>query len=253
MMWSKRSKLAVLIFSILFFLFLVYISDFGGEASPQVLQVMIYVSLPITGGVIVLSLCSLLGTLSDMENSATSIIFRRTSEDPVRNFLIGFFIVAYVNLVRPPLATAVSFLPYVEWVTIVLTVYVLYSTVTFTTEELYVSSEDPFLKKHVQAVRRETGHDLLRITSVMEQFVNNEVKEPLLVYLTLHLQRLGRTEEDILKILRPLIHYQNDGRRHKLYFLALPRTKRKLAVKDKKAREDLLHTLLQDIDRLRLP
>ena len=252
-MWSKRSKLVVLIVSIPFFLFLVYLRDFSAEAFPQILQVMIYVLLPVTGGVIALGLGSLLGTLTNRESSASSVILRRTSEGPVRNFLIGFFIAAYVNLVRPPLATAVSFLPYIEWVIIVLGVYVLYSTVSFTTKELRVNSEDLFLKRHVQAVRRETGHDLLRITSVMEQFVNNEVKEPLLVYLALHLQRLGRTEEDILKILTPLIHYQNDVRRHKLYFLTLPRTKRKLAVREKKTREDLLHTLLQEIDRLRSP
>jgi len=198
----------------------------------------------------VLSFCSLLGTFADIENSATSRPIRQASEDPARNFFTGFLITAYLNLVRPPLNAYVTFLPYVEWIAIALLVYMMYTMTRLSTKEFYVSSGGLGWKRHVQEVRRETGRNLIRVTSVMEQFVDHGVKEPLLVYLTLHLQRLGETEEDILKTLSPLIDYQKNAQRHKLYFLTFPWTKRKLAIRTKKTRENILNTLLKKIDRL---
>ena len=249
-MLSKKSKFVAFIFSVLFLSILKYTVDHSAEALHQVLQLTAYASLPIAGGLMTLSFCSLLEPSSDVENSAASHLLRRLSEDPTRNFFIGFLVTAYLNLVRPPLAANEPFLPYIEWVTIALVVYVMYTMTRFSTKEFYVSSEGPGWKRHIQVVRRETGRDLIRITSVMEQFVDHGVKEPLLVYLTLHLQRLGETEEDILKTLSPLIDYKENALKHKLYFLAFPWTKRKLAMRNKKARENLLNILLEEIDRL---
>lgn len=250
-MLSKKSKLVALILSVIFLSILKYVTDHSAEVLPQVLQLTAYASLPIAGGLITLSLCSLLGTCLNVENSATSHLLRGISEDPARNFFIGFLVTAYLNLIRPPLAVNLTFLPYIEWVTITLAVYVMYTMTSPSTTEFYLNSESLGWKRHIQEVRRETGRDLISITSVMEQFADHGVKEPLLVYLALHLQRLGETEEDILKTLSPLIDYQKNARRHKWYFLAFPWTKRKLAMRNKKARENLLNTLLEKIDRLR--
>lgn len=239
-----------MISSVLFLSILKYVIDHGAEALPQVLQLIAYVSLLVAGGLIALSLCSLLGTFAVVEDPATSHLFKGVSEDPARNFFMGLFITAYLNLVRPPLASNVPFLPYIEWVAIALTVYVIHNMTRLSTDEFYVSSEGSDWKKHIQEVRRETGHDLIRITSVLEQFVDHGVKEPLIVYLALHLQRLGEGEEDILKTLRLLIDYQENARRRKLYFLVFPWAKRKLAVRNKKAREDILKTLVKKINRL---
>jgi len=249
---SRKSRLVAFIFSVFFLLILRYMLDHSAETLPQVLQLIASASLPFVGGLITLSFCSLLGTFRNVENSVTSHLLERTSEVPERNFFIGFLITAYLSLVRPPLTANVSFLPYVEWVTIAATVYVIYSIARPSTNGFYVSSEGPSWKRHVQEVKRETGRDLMRIKSVMKEFVDNGVKGPLLVYLTLHLQRLGETEESILKTLNPLIDYEENVRRHKLYFLAFPWTKRKLAIRNKKAREHLLSTLLKKTDRLRL-
>jgi hypothetical protein len=249
-MLSKKSKVAVLIASVLFFLILKYVADHIAEPPSQILQFIAYVSQAVAGGLIVLSFCSLLGTFAVVQNSATSHVLGRVSEGPGRNFFLGFFIVAYLILARPPLASNVPFLPYVEWVVIALVVYVAYSMTRLSTDEFYVSSEIPSWKRHIQDGRRETGRDLVRVTSVMERFVNDGMKEPLLVYLTLHLQRLGETAEDILKILSPLINYQKETRRHKLYFLIFPWTKRKIAIRNKKARGVLLNTLFEKIDEL---
>ena len=251
-MFSKKSKLVALILSVFLLLILRYILDYSAEALPQVSQLIAYASLPIAGGLITLSFCSLLGTFMDVENSVTSRLLERASEAPARNFFIGFLMTAYLNLVRPPLTVNVSFLPYIEWVTIALTVYVIYTMTRPSTNGFHVSSEGPGWKRHVQEVKRETGRDLTRITSVMEEFIDHGVKGPLLVYLALHLQRLGETEESILKALNPLINYQEDVRRHKSYFLIFPWTKRKLAMRNKKERENLLKAFLEKIDRLGL-
>jgi len=251
-MLSKKIKFMGLIFSLIFLAFLEYVITHNAETLPQIHQLITHTSLPIAGGLFTLSLCSLLGSIPEGENPATSHLFRRFSEYPARNFFAGFLVTAYLNLVRPSLAANVSFLPYIEWVTIALTVYAMYSMTRISTKQFYVGSEALSWKRHIQEVTRETGHDLMRVTSVMETFLDQGVKEPLLVYLSLHLQKLGKTEEEILKALSPFIDYHENPRRHKLYFFASPWTKRRLAVKNKKARESLLSALLEKIDGLRL-
>jgi len=249
-MLSKQSKLLVLAFSVLFLIILKHVIDHNVEALHQVLQLIAYASLPIAGGLIALSSCSLLGTFTEVENSATCHVLRRVSEDPARNFFIGFFITAYLNLIRPPLTANLPFLPYIEWVVIALAVYVVYDMTRLSTKEFYVGSESLGWKRHVQEVRRETGRDLVRLASVMERFVDHGVKEPLLVYLALHLQRLGATEERILKTLSSLTDYQKNAGRYKSFFLVFPWTKRKFAMRNKETREVLLNNLLEKIDRL---
>jgi hypothetical protein len=242
--------LAVLILSVLFLSVQRYVIDYIMQPRSQILQLIAYSSISVAGGLIVLSFCFLLGTFTFAQNPATSHLLNRVSEGSERNFFLGFFITAYLVLARPPLASSVHFLPYVEWVVIVLAVYVIYSLTRLSTEDFYVASESTSWKRHIQDVRRETGRDLIRMTSVMEQFVNDGVKEPLLVYLTMHLQRLGETAEAILKILGPLIDYKKDTRRHELYFLIFPWTKRKIIVRNTKARGVLLNLLFEQIDRL---
>lgn len=250
-MLSEKSKLLVLIVSVLFLMIPKYVIDHNAQALPPILQLFAHASLPIAGGLIMISFCSLLGALSDVEDSTASHLLRRISDSPTRNFLIGFLTTAYLDIIRPPLAFNLQFLPYIEWITVALTVYVMYTTTNHSTKGFYVNSETPSWKKHIQEVTREAGHDLTRITSIIEQFVNHGVKEPLLVCLTLHLQRLGQTEEAVLKILSPLINHRENARRRKLDFFAFPWTKRKIAMRNKKAREDLLKTLVRKIDRLR--
>jgi len=235
--------------SVLFLLILKYVIDCGVATSPQTLQQISYAALPFAGGFVTLSFCSLLRTPMNVENSSVHHLLRRVSEDPGRNFFVGFVMVAYLSLIRPAVVAYALFLPYVEFIAAASAVYVLYTLSGFSSKDFHVTPKAPSWERHVQKIRRETGPDLMRTTSVMEQFVANGVKEPLLVYLTLHLQRLGETEEAILKTLNPLIDYRNNAQRHRLYYLAFPWTKEKLATKNKKARENLLNALLESIDR----
>jgi len=249
-MLSKKGKLVALIFSVISLSVLKYVADYNAKTVPQVFQLIAYGALPIAGGLITLNFCSLLEPFSDAERSTTFRLLKQISVDPARNFFVGFLATGYLNFIRPPLVANLPFLPYMEWVTIALAVCVVYTVTGFSTKELYANSEALGWREHIQKVRREIGHDLMRVTSVMEQFVEHGVKEPLLVYLALHLQRLGATEESILNTLSPLIDYQENARRHKLYFLFFPWTRRKIAMKNKKAREDLLKPLVRKINRL---
>jgi hypothetical protein len=178
-----------------------------------------------------------------------SNVLKRVSEDSSRNFFLGFFVTAYLGLIRPPLVVQLPFLSYLEWVSIVLMIYAVFSLTKFSSKEFYATSENLGWKKHIQEIKRETGHELQSATSAMEQFVRLGIKEPLLVYLVFHLQRLGKTEEESLQILNPLIHYQDTSNASKLSLL-LTRTKEKLAEKSRKAREDLLNALIKEIDKL---
>lgn len=246
-MFSRKSKLLALIFSVVFLLILKYTIDRSAGTLPQALQLIIYVSLPVAGGSMSLSFCSLLGDLARVDNYAASHLLKRISEESLGSFSIGFLVTAYLSLLRPPLVIHVPLLPYGEWVTVVLLVYVMYSTTRLSNEDFLVRAEGLSWKVHTQKITRVTGLDLIRITSVMDQFVDHGVKEPLIVYLALHMQRLGETEVEILKTLSPLIDYQ-DERKPRLYFLIYPWASRKLAERNKKAREDILNTLLNKID-----
>lgn len=239
-----------MVFSILLLIIVKNVIDHSVEALHQVLQLVAYASLPIAGGLIALSLFSLLGTDAKPEDSATGHLSRRVSEDPARNFSVGFFVTAYLTLVRPPLTINVLFLPYLEWVAVAVAVYAVYTMTRLPTDESYVGSETLDWKRHVQEVRRETGQDLVRLTSVMEEFVDNGIKEPLLVYLALHLQRLGVIEERILKILSPLVDYRKSTGRQRLLFLVFPWAKRRFIMRNKEIRKILLTNLLERINGL---
>lgn len=247
---NKKSEAAALVLSILFLFVIKYVIDQNLPGIPQILQLVIYALLPVAGGSALLFAGALLETFADLgtSNSVSSQFFKRISEGPARNFLLGFLVVAYVGLIRPPLVFQLPFLPYLEWVLIAMTVYVLYSLTRLPLEGFYVGTEMSNWKKHVQQVRRETGRDLTRVTSVMEAFVDYGVKEPLLVYLSLTLQRMGETEEGILKTLKPLVEYQ---KKHGARFLLFPWTKRRRAERNRKARKNLLDTLHDRIDRMR--
>ena len=249
-MSNKPSMLLVFTLSVFFLYILKYVADHSMESLPRMLQPTIWASLPVAGGLTALSFCSLLGAFSEtLRASEASHVLKRVSEDPARNFFLGFLVTAYLGLVRPPLIARLPSLSYMEWVSIVLTVYVMFSMTKFSSKEYYVTSENLGWKKHIQEIRRETGCELPRATSIMEQFIAQGVKEPLLVYLTFYLQRLGKTEEETLQTLSPLMHYQDTARMSKLP-IVLPWTRKKLAAENSKTREDLLNALFDKIDRL---
>ena len=248
MILNKKNTLALLLFSVLVLLILRYLVNQDVGDLPRALQLTFYAVIPFAGGLTTFCIFSLLGILSSSPNLAVSRITSKISEDPARNFFFGFLGTAYLILIRPSLAAHVSFLPQVEWISVGLTVYSMYAMTGLSNKEFFVSSDEHLgWKKHVEEVVRETGHDLKRVTSAIEQFVEHGTKEQLLIYLTLHLQRLGLAEENIFQTLSSLIYYQERKRSKISLLLSFSWTERKSATENKKERESLLSILFERI------
>lgn len=235
-------------FTILFFLILRFLISQNLGDLPRALQLTFYAAIPFAGGLIVFCIFSFFGVLSSSPNLAISRVTRKISEDPARNFLFGFLVTAYLILIRPNLAANLAFLPQLEWIAVGLAVYSMYAMTGLSNEEFTVSSDEHLnWKKHVEEVARETGRDFKLVTSAIEHFIEDGTKEELLIYLTLHLQRLGMPEENIFQKLSPLTNYQEPKRNKISLLFSFPQTEKKRALENKKERENLLRTLFEKI------
>lgn len=247
-MLSRRSTFILLVFTVALLLILRYLINQNVEYMHRALQPVFYAAIPFAGGLTVFCIFSLLGVLSSSTNLAVSRITSRISEDPARNFLFGFLGTAYLILIRPSLAAHLPFLPQVEWISVGLAVYSMYAVTGLSNKEFSVVSDEHLSwKKHVEEVARETGRDLKLVTSTIEHFIEDGTKEELLIYLTLHLQRLGMPEESIFQTLSPLISYQEPIRSKISLLFSFPQTEKKRALENKKERENLLRTLFEKI------
>lgn len=247
-MLSKRNTFTLLVLTVALLLTLRYLTNQNVAYMPRVIQPVFYAAIPFAGGLTVFCIFSLLGALSNSPNLAVSRIVRRISEDPGRNFVFGFLGTAYLILIRPNLAANLSFLPQIEWISVGLAVYSLYAMSGLSSKEFSISSDEHLSwKKHVEEVARETGRDVKKVTSTIEHFIEDGTKEELLIYLTLHLQRLGTPEETVFQSLSPLINYQVPKRSKISLIFSFPQTEKKRALENRKERENLLKTLLEKI------
>ncbi len=230
----------------LLLIFRILIDQQWGDLSP-ILQPFFSLFLLIAGGFATFSFGSLLQGLRVERRLTTARIIAQVSANPVRNFFAGFLIMSYLSLIRPLIAVNISFILHLEWALVALAVYGLYSATGFSTKESYVSSETQGWKKHAQEIRQEVSSNFVRLTSIMDSFANEGTKEPLLISLALHLQRMGERDEDIFKILDPLMKYQDEDKGDKSHFWSSPRKKSELAVINKEAREKLVKALMSRI------
>jgi hypothetical protein len=245
---NRKNTFTLFIFSVLFLLILIHLINQNVGDLPRVLQLTLYAFIPVAGGLTTFCIFSLLETLSSSPRLVVFHIMSRISEDAARSFFIGFFGTAYLILIRPNLAAHVPFLPHMEWISIGLAVYLMYAEIKLADKELYVSSDEHLgWKKHAEVIARETGRDLKLVTAAIEQFVEHGTKEPLLIYLTLHLQRLGLPEESIFQKLNSLMYYQEQKRSKMSLLFSFPWTERKLAIENRKERRDLLSILFEKI------
>lgn len=227
-----------------------FLTDQQWGSVSLILQPFFTFSLLIAGGFTTFSFGSLLQSWQVERRSTNLRLIAQISANPVMNFLAGFLITSYLSLVRPLVAVNFSYVLHLEWALIALAVYGLYSTIGFSTKESYTSSETQGWKKHAQEVKQEVSSNFVQLASIMEDFVNEGTKEPLLIALALHLQRIGKRDEDIFKILDPLIKYRDESKYNKPHFWASSRKKSELAAINKQAREKSLKTLMSRIVRL---
>ncbi|MDH5389976.1 MAG: hypothetical protein OEX10_02340 [Candidatus Bathyarchaeota archaeon] len=150
---------------------------------------------------------------------------------------------AYLSFVRRPLIELSPYVAIAEWVTTALAVAVIYLNVKMVTEESYLDLEGVDWRKHMQEVERKIGDDFEHLTFVQEQFVNQGIKELLLVYLTLLLRDLGEDEQQIIRTLAPLLDYRDK----RPSILALPLVRESFKRKNNEAKKKILEDLMTKI------
>jgi hypothetical protein len=199
--------------------------------------------LPFTIGLLAVSGGAIFGIFKDTNRLLISKISDWVSRGPIRNFTLGFCFATYVSLVRPPVE---DFPPTIigEWIAIATMMAVALNVAKGSSEKSQMATNLDW-KKHTSEAQRQTGHAFKHLVSAQERFVTQGIKEPLLIYLTLTLRDLGRTEERILITLAPLVRYRDN----EISFWNLPWTKRRLKRENKKTRRKLLERLVQEIER----
>jgi hypothetical protein len=245
---SSRKKVAtkwlrILALSVFFFLISKNTIDNASIILPQGYASLFYLSFSFAGGLLGLSLGSLFGLLEDTRDPRISSASKWISEGLTRNFVFGFFLTAYISFVRYPLIELNPYVAIAEWVAVALAVAVVYINVKMVFEEYDPDLENTGWRKHIQEVERETGDDFKHLTFVQEQFVNQGVKEPLLIYLTLLLRDLGKNEKQIIRTMAPLLHYRDK----KTSVFALPLVKENLKRRNRESRKEILEDFMAKI------
>lgn len=210
----------------------------------QAYETIVYAFLPFTVGLLAVSVGALFGLFRDTDKFVISKISGWISKGPIRNFTLSFFFTIYVNFVRP---SAEDFPPIVigEWMTIALSVAVILNVAKGSSKELRSDFKFQDWKKHTIEAERQTGRAFQHLVSAQEKFVKKGIKEPLLIYLTLTLRDLGKTEQKILMALTSLVQYRDK----QPSFWNLPWTKRKLEETNMMERRKLLDSLVREIER----
>lgn len=236
--------LRILALSVFVFLLSRNVIDDALSMLPQGYVLLFYVSLSFAGGLLGLSLGSLFGLLEDIRDPRISSVSNWISEGLTRNFVLGFFLTVYFSFARRPLIELNPYVMIAEWVTTTLAVAVIYVNIKMVFEELYLDLGKTEWRKHIQEVERETGDDFKHLTFVQEQFVNQGIKEPLLIFLALYLRDLGETEKQIIRTTAPLLYHRDK----KPTILALPSIKESYKRKNKEARKKILEGLIAEIE-----
>jgi len=200
--------------------------------------------LPITGG----SLAALSGALIEKLAKFSSLksvllISEMFSQNYIKTFLIGALLTFYVAFIRQYLLESIPPIAIGEWVCIVFIISIIYIEIKRKIENFYIEPEISLWQRHVQKVDRHTSKDFEFLKHIQDLFVNSNKKELLLVYYALKLKAKGEDERDILQKVQQLSEHKDI----KIPFLAFPWTKKKIQKMNRKAREELLKKIVEEI------
>lgn len=201
--------------------------------------------LPFVGGLLTVGFGAFMGFLKYTKLRRIQILAEWISHELVRNFLVGFLFVLYVFFFRPSVVGKVPSWIAVEWIFISSVVAVMYFNVTKLSKDLYADvGVERKWRKHVQKVKRETGRDFSELLHVQKLFVNENIKEPLLVYMTFYLHYLEQPDS-ILTALTSLVNY----REVESPLAFLPWVKKRVERKNREARTNILEKILEGLEK----
>jgi hypothetical protein len=122
------------------------------------------------------------------------------------NFTMGFLLGGYIVFLRPVIMSVFPYGPVFEWALVCLVVWRIWSGVHYKLDHVYSAplQISPW-RRHVQRVERKVDEEFLNLSVMQRQFVEDGVKGPLLVHLTLLLGQNGIPRSQICYRLGPLI------------------------------------------------
>jgi hypothetical protein len=179
--------------------------------------------------------------LSKFYRVATEETIRPVIGTLSRNFLLGLSVIFYSGSLHPFLYRKYPFAPVLEWVLVLLIVFFWSRSIRYP-ENLY---EFPEWKKHVQEVSKQADADYQDAVNIQKIFVNNGIKEPLIVYTTSILDRNGTPLSEVSQVLQPITSHRDK----RIPYLALPWERRRISERNKRSREALLKDLMDYMDK----
>ncbi|RKX84509.1 MAG: hypothetical protein DRP58_07115 [Spirochaetes bacterium] len=211
------------------------------------LEVLAYVSA--AGFIAVaLSLLAVYGKTS--KKPSVSSLSQWATKSQLRNYVLGAVIGVYILVIRPLLTDQFEYTPLIEWLIILVIVARMYSGIKHRIgsegiiKESQLTDLFPWERKHQQQIQEKNYTKLDDVTFMQESFVEKGEKSHLLVYLVSMLKENNTREEDIVRILNPLISYQDRD----IPFFAFMWEKKRVEKVNKESRKKLLDDLVLILD-----
>ncbi len=158
-----------------------------------------------------------------------------------RNFLLGLSAIFYGGSLHPFLYRKYPSAPILEWILVLLIIFFWSRSIRYP-EKLY---EFPEWKRHVQEVSKHADADYQDAINIQKLFLNNGIKEPLIVHAVSILDRNGTPLSEVSHILQPITTHHDK----KIPFLSLPWERRRIVDGNKKSRGALLNDLMDYMDK----
>jgi hypothetical protein len=166
----------------------------------------------------------------------------------LRALLLGGFLVSYVRLVRPLMYEGVLYAPFIEWGLLLLVVGGVYAGARREIDRIYSEQlrelDWRVWRRHLQQVTVSRDREFSYASLIQRAFVEEGVKDGLIVYLAGVLTRNQVPEARIAQLLHPLVQYRDRD----IPWLAFGWERRRVARKNREERERLLEGLLKTLE-----
>jgi len=165
-------------------------------------------------------------------------------ESQLRTFLIGSFFGFYFFILRPTIVQAFSFAPLIEWsVVSLLILRILISTRSKISKTYAPLVDIASWERHVQKIRYKMDTSLEEMRNFQRLFVDEGIRDPLLVSLISILAKSGYSQTGIAYSLHDLINYRDKD----VPQIAFDWEKKRVLKKNREARMNILNAVMESI------
>lgn len=162
--------------------------------------------------------------------------------------LLVCFITGYVAAFRPILFQDFEYLPLVDWGLVAFFVWIIFLNAREKIERnLSTSTESYSWEVDVSSPEKRLNEDLVDLERAQEKFVEEGIKEDLIVNLVWKIQKSCISEEEIPNLLRGLVNYQDKP----ISFLTWGWMKNRIEKNNREARERMLRETMDAIKKSR--